>query len=150
MTEFKFNKGDRIKLNETGGWANNEAVPEGTEGVIVRVPGSGGTGEPWYSVEFEDYETNLYSASEMELVDYGSPNTTLIHAELAPDMVNDPPHYKQYGCEVIEITEHMTFNAGNAVKYIARSPFKGNQIQDLEKAQWYLEREIARLKKGAE
>lgn len=63
------------------------------------------------------------------------------------DAIN-PSHYKQYPVEVIELTEHMNFNRGNAVKYIARAGFKNpdNIIEDLEKAKWYIKREIARLK----
>jgi len=65
------------------------------------------------------------------------------------DMVNNPRHYQQHpsGIEAIQITEHFNFNCGNAIKYIWRAGLKGNAIQDLQKAAWYLEREIARLKK---
>ena len=49
--------------------------------------------------------------------------------------------------EVIDLTEQMNFNRGNAVKYIARSGFKSSEIEDLEKAAWYIAREISRVKK---
>lgn len=65
------------------------------------------------------------------------------------DQVNHPSHYTSYkGVEVIDLTEQMNFNRGNAVKYIARAGLKSpdTEIQDLEKARWYIEREIARLK----
>lgn len=63
------------------------------------------------------------------------------------DMVNKPQHYTSHpsGVECIEITEHMNFNLGNCIKYLWRSDFKGAQIQDLQKARWYLDREIKRL-----
>ena len=63
-------------------------------------------------------------------------------------MINHPPHYKTHpsGIECIQITEHMNFNLGNAVKYIWRCEEKHNTIQDLEKAKWYIQREIDRLK----
>ena len=66
-----------------------------------------------------------------------------------PDMVNHPPHYTAHpsGVECIQITEHMGFNLGNAVKYIWRADEKGNSLQDLEKARWYVEREIEKRKK---
>jgi len=62
------------------------------------------------------------------------------------DLVNEPPHYKAHpsGIECIQITEHMNFCLGNALKYIWRSDHKGADIQDLEKAMWYLQREIMR------
>jgi hypothetical protein len=62
------------------------------------------------------------------------------------DTIN-PSHYQSHpsGIECIQVTEHMGFNLGNAIKYIWRAGFKGNTIEDLQKAKWYLEREIARL-----
>ena len=71
-----------------------------------------------------------------------------IEAEDLVDMINHPSHYTQYlGLEVIDLTEQMNFNKGNAVKYITRSGFKSNEIEDLEKAAWYIAREISRVKK---
>lgn len=60
------------------------------------------------------------------------------------DPVNHPPHYKNHpsGVECIEITEHMNFCLGNAVKYIWRADLKDKSIEDLKKAAWYLNREI--------
>lgn len=64
--------------------------------------------------------------------------------------VNTPPHYRAHasGVECIQITEHMNFCLGNAVKYIWRAGLKADDpIQDLEKAIWYIKREISRLDK---
>ena len=65
------------------------------------------------------------------------------------DAVNNPRHYTSHpsGVECIEITEHMSFNLGNAVKYIWRASLKGKEIEDLRKARWYIEREIKRITK---
>jgi len=65
---------------------------------------------------------------------------------IKPDNVNHPPHYKSHpsGIECIQVTEHMGFCLGNAMKYIWRADEKGNAIEDLEKARWYIEREIER------
>jgi hypothetical protein len=65
------------------------------------------------------------------------------------DPVNHPSHYTSHpsGIECIRVTEHMNFNVGNAVKYLWRCDHKGSLISDLEKARWYIDREIARLKK---
>jgi hypothetical protein len=62
------------------------------------------------------------------------------------DIVNHPKHYTEHpsGIECIQITEHMGFNLGNAVKYIWRADLKGNAIEDLKKAAWYINREIQR------
>lgn len=69
----------------------------------------------------------------------------------APDMVNHPPHYTAHpsGVEAIQITEHMNFCIGNAVKYLWRAGEKGALVQDLKKAVWYINREIQRLEKAA-
>ena len=66
------------------------------------------------------------------------------YAQMIHDPVNHPKHYTEHpsGVECIQITEHMGFNLGNAVKYIWRADLKGNSIQDLEKAVWYVQREI--------
>lgn len=68
------------------------------------------------------------------------------------DNVNSPAHYRQHpsGIEVIQITEHMNFCLGNAVKYILRCDHKGNAIEDLQKARYYIDREIARRGKRPE
>jgi len=65
---------------------------------------------------------------------------------VAADNVNHPAHYTSHpsGVEVIQITEHMGFCLGNAVKYIMRCDEKGAAVEDLKKAVWYLEREIAK------
>ena len=68
----------------------------------------------------------------------------------APDSVNHPSHYAEgwsNGAEVIDITENLNFNRGNAVKYIARAGRKDamKTIEDLKKARWYIDRELKRL-----
>ena len=64
--------------------------------------------------------------------------------------VDHPQHYNSHpsGVECIEITEHMNFNLGNAMKYIWRAGDKGDILVDLRKAAWYLNREIERITKN--
>jgi len=74
------------------------------------------------------------------------------------DNVNHPSHYtwlkEKCGIEVIDITRHLPFDLGNAIKYILRSgrkedadkSLKEKQIEDLEKAIWYLKDQINLLK----
>lgn len=62
--------------------------------------------------------------------------------------VDHPKHYNQHptGIECIQIVEHYNFNLGNAIKYIWRAGLKSNKpIEDLEKALWYIQREIMRI-----
>ena len=65
------------------------------------------------------------------------------------DLVNNPPHYQHpSGIECIEITEHLNFNRGNAIKYAWRANDKGCTREDLQKCEWYINREIKRLQRG--
>lgn len=69
------------------------------------------------------------------------------------DLVNNPPHYRKHpsGIECIQITRHMPFNLGNAVKYIWRCDEKTKDpIFDLRKAIFYLEDEIKLRKERQE
>lgn len=64
------------------------------------------------------------------------------------DPVERPSHYTSHpsGIECIEVTEHMGFCLGNAMKYIWRAGLKGdNQIEDLRKARWYIDRELLKM-----
>ena len=65
------------------------------------------------------------------------------------DPVNHPPHYTDGKIEVIDFIEdkNLNFHRGNAVKYIARAgkKDKSREIEDLQKAAWYIDREIKRL-----
>ncbi len=64
-----------------------------------------------------------------------------------PDNVNHPAHYKVGGIETIDFIEakKLNYNLGNVVKYLTRADHKGNRKEDLLKARWYLNREIANL-----
>ena len=60
------------------------------------------------------------------------------------EKVSHPAHYNAHpsGVECIDIVEHMSFNVGNAVKYLWRADEKGAPVEDLKKAAWYIQREI--------
>lgn len=73
------------------------------------------------------------------------------------DMVNHPPHYNaSNGIECIDVIQasvqpgespFCSYLHGNVIKYIFRAFMKGNPIQDMQKARWYLNRLIAELEK---
>ena len=93
---------------------------------VVWVNGHGGNGRVW--IEKSDF---------------------LARFEPVPDMVNNPPHYKDAsGIECIEVTQHMRFCEGNCFKYVYRAGSKGNLIEDLKKAAWYAERSWTRSRTG--
>jgi prolyl-tRNA editing enzyme YbaK/EbsC (Cys-tRNA(Pro) deacylase) len=64
------------------------------------------------------------------------------------DPVSNPTHYTVGGIETIDFIEakQLGYNLGNVVKYLTRADHKGNKLEDLRKAQWYLTREINSLK----
>lgn len=66
----------------------------------------------------------------------------LLHGD-TDDSINHPKHYTSHpsGIECIQITRHMNFNLGNAIKYIWRASEK-NGVEDLKKAVWYIQDEI--------
>jgi hypothetical protein len=62
------------------------------------------------------------------------------------DNVNHPSHYKVGGIETIDFIEakSLSYNLGNVIKYLTRADHKGNKLEDLKKAQWYLNREVSK------
>ena len=64
------------------------------------------------------------------------------------EVVNHPDHYNWFGIECIDVVEHFNFNIGNAIKYLWRADKKENYINDLNKAIWYIQREINRIQTG--
>lgn len=72
------------------------------------------------------------------------------HSEWANDSIHKPKHYTEHpsGIECIQVTEHMGFNLGNAIKYIWRCDLKLDAIEDLKKAKWYIDREISKRERN--
>ena len=72
-----------------------------------------------------------------------------LHAR--PSSVDHPPHYRSGGMEAIDVIEAfgLGFNLGNVAKYVLRAGRKADALEDLMKARWYLDREVARLEDAA-
>ena len=68
------------------------------------------------------------------------------------DPVHNPPHYKSGGIEAIDVIEafELGYRLGNVLKYVLRAGRKGDALEDLEKAAWYLDREIDKREEQAE
>lgn len=66
--------------------------------------------------------------------------------------VEYPDHYTTSKLQPVDVIDawHLNFNLGNTIKYICRYPHKGNPLRDLQKAQWYLTREISKLEARAD
>jgi hypothetical protein len=87
----------------------------------------------------------------MKVIAVSTSNKPILPKSLkdAFDMVNHPPHYKAGGIETIDFIEakNLGYNLGNVVKYVSRADLKGNKLEDLQKAKWYLDRAISNLSK---
>ena len=99
------------------------------------------------------FENDLWVKRDLYIKDSAKPLSEAIkewidsdHSEWANDSVHKPKHYTEHpsGIECIQITEHMGFNLGNAIKYIWRCDLKKDAIEDLKKAKWYIDREISK------
>lgn len=99
-------------------------------------------------MDFAGLERKLITAKPGEVI-YLSRKEWNYMQDQANDAVNHPKHYTTHpsGVECIQVTEHMNFNLGNAMKYIWRAGEKGDRLIDLQKAAWYLNREIERITK---
>jgi hypothetical protein len=105
-----------------------------------------GQGTFWFT-EDELRPADIFAQADEDLKQISDSAT-----QQAVDNVNHPPHYSKYPVEVIEITEQLDFNQGNAVKYILRAGHKAgvDELEDLSKAAWYINRAIEKLKKERE
>lgn len=118
---------------------NKTSKPEGK--LLYRLTGTQAMLAQKMGVPVEDY-----AKEHGEVV--GVKTDPVAPAPVKADPVNNPPHYTAGGIETIDFIEakKLGYNLGNVVKYITRSGLKGNQLEDLRKAQWYLTREINTLK----
>jgi hypothetical protein len=96
--------------------------------------------------DFWEKTNSLRASTETAGETYAKSMRAIINAP-DDDPVDHPAHYTSHpsGTECIEIVEHMNFNLGNAIKYIWRSGEKGDTVNDLKKARWYVDRELQRI-----
>ena len=117
-----------------------------TYAYVLRSQARSSLKQPEKLTEFKTQDHNIiqgYTGKQYELIDFTPPPIPQV-----TDAVNHPPHYKTGGIETIDFIEAKTLNyhLGNVVKYVSRASHKGHYLQDLEKAQWYLTREIEKVK----
>ena len=94
-------------------------------------------GEDWYICYISDSVADVQRR-------YGELVAKLVDS----DPINHPAHYTTLaGVECIDVVERFNFNRGNTIKYIWRAGHKGNELEDLRKAAWYLNREIERVER---
>lgn len=107
------------------------------------------------SLSCEKVRTSDRTADEERFLEEARKHPEWQRGTLKPyDPVNHPPHYNNSAAkcecgrriECIDVTRHLAFNVGNAIKYLWRCELKGNTVEDLEKAAWYIADEIKKRK----
>jgi hypothetical protein len=127
-----------MKLQHDGTWnlkARMQSAAETNRLALANVEGE----------KKQNWETISVTTSGQSILAGGPTEAELNGA----DNVNHPTHYKVGGIETIDFIEakNLSYHLGNVVKYIARADSKGNREEDLLKARWYLNREIAKFTK---
>ena len=90
-------------------------------------------------------ETRVLEVRKPNVLEVRRPKAKIKASPIDP--VNSPEHYKVGGIETIDFIEAkgLGYNLGNVVKYISRADHKDDKLENLKKAQWYLNREVGRL-----
>lgn len=121
--------------------AGDKVIVDGVPGYISYVSSMG------HGIDVEDLEGGYLRSYDTE--DYDK----IVYVDESIDVlknVSHPAHYAHpSGVEVIEITKHESFLRGNIIKYVLRAPYKGNELEDMQKAAQYLSWEIERLQETA-
>ena len=152
---------ERMSYEPTGWWLLNGddeywLYTAEEIGHVVFYPGSRmmayPVGEPYAICDKSEYEYEFKDSTIVikERVDRFKPTAPCPERTLSSDNVSHPPHYANgwsNGAEVIDLAEHLSFCAGNVVKYVCRAGRKdpGKHVEDLKKARWYIDREIERV-----
>tara|TARA_R110000772_G_scaffold16184_14_gene46281 strand:+ start:598 stop:1053 length:456 start_codon:yes stop_codon:yes gene_type:complete len=145
-----FSKGDRVRLiGSNSGNKGYALLDVGSLGTVTQVDPEQ-VGDTLVHVAMDAGKEISCLATDLEFErDYGSAGWAKPPTAVKEDVVNNPKHYTSHpsGIECIQITEHMNFNLGNALKYVWRADLKGKAVEDLKKAEFYIKRELKRLDK---
>lgn len=78
------------------------------------------------------------------IVEKAEPEVKTVELPKKEDVINHPSHYTRGKIEVIDFIEdqQLPYHLGNVIKYVARAGYKGDKLEDLKKARWYLDRYI--------
>ena len=125
-------------------------------GRVVFTPGSRmmayPAGRPYAICDKSEYEYEIMDDAIVIKERFKSTNPWR-ERTMSSDNVSHPSHYAEgwsNGAEVIDLTEHLSFCAGNVVKYVCRAGRKDpdKYVEDLKKARWYIDREIERVRRN--
>ena len=153
---MKFKVGDKVKAVNNNTVFTSERMK--WAGVVTKVTEDGFSAKTTkhlllsaLDVEFDCLDYNDFEL-ETEEKAKGEPKPQVVSTMPKDDAVSHPSHYTDGKIEVIDFIEDkgLNFNRGNAVKYLCRAGKKdpAKEVEDLEKAMWYINHEIERLKGG--
>ena len=102
-----------------------------------------------------DKNTEETHIDDSEVLTVYTPTIKLVTGQgghIEHDAVNHPSHYTRGKIEVIDVIadQQLPYHLGNVVKYVARAGYKGDKLEDLKKARWYLDRYINEVMGGME
>jgi len=116
-----------------------------------RTDGRAGTKEGWV-IEGKEQKRGVLADVEVTIAEFDSQYELIVAGKEKEDdeRVNHPAYYCLGGIEVINAIEawKLPYHLGNVVKYVARAPHKGEELTDLKKAHWYLDRYISLMERG--
>jgi len=148
-----WNMKNKTKAKKSGGMQKKKAM---TDKATLSLPKPNWKTIAFGSSDIPFYEDSVTDTTPKRMAELAYEAGRAAYEESRPklrmegdrgDAVNHPAHYKVGGIETIDFIEakKLNYNIGNVVKYLTRADHKGNRKQDLEKAKWYLERELSTM-----
>jgi hypothetical protein len=146
-----FKVGDKVRVIAKSNYSEENDLPVGYESVVL-VPNSNYGDVLIQRDDVSGHTAHDASPAKGWYVDPSRLEIITSSKDTKEDVVNHPSHYKAGGIETIDFIESkkLDYHLGNVVKYISRAGKKdpAKEIQDLEKAAWYLARKIEKMKEA--
>ena len=131
-------------MTPPGGGVSKELTCEGCGVTFVHQKEKAQGRWPKYCPECLPKYSKVPKKKEETVQTIGEPEVKFVEEPKKEDVINHPSHYTRGNIEVIDFIEdqQLPYHLGNVIKYIARAGHKGDKLEDLKKARWYLDRYI--------
>lgn len=133
-----------IVMTPPGGGVSKELTCEGCNTTFVHTKEKAQGRWPKYCPECLPKYSKVPKKMEVTVEPVVESEVKTIKLPKQEDVINHPSHYTRGKIEVIDFIEdqQLPYHLGNVIKYIARAGYKGDKLEDLKKARWYLDRYI--------
>lgn len=139
-----------IVMTSPGGGVSKELTCEGCNTTFVHTKEKAQGRWPKYCPEFlpkyskVPKKKDVQTIAEKVVQTIEEQEVKVVELPITEDVINHPSHYTRGKIEVIDFIEdqQLPYHLGNVIKYIARAGYKGDKLEDLKKARWYLDRYI--------